>query len=179
MIPFFKNKISDVTSVPAFDLKALFGSLTAPSNSAVVPGISALPDWTVQCSFACDKGNNTTGTYFIQCFCKEVIMDQEFVPIVFLIYHLVLSKRNISNGKIKKVIWICSFSKPHICMLACGYSCLAIRPEILSSSTPYKLLFFHGVRHHAQKKFPTPHCRFQTFSFGKTHSFQSTVKFAG
>lgn len=34
MIPFFKNKISDVTSVPAFALKAVFGSLTAPSNSA-------------------------------------------------------------------------------------------------------------------------------------------------
>ena len=31
---FLKNKISDVTSVPAFSLNAVFGSLTAPKSSA-------------------------------------------------------------------------------------------------------------------------------------------------
>ena len=32
---FFKNKISEVTSVPAFSLKAVFGSLIAPRSSAL------------------------------------------------------------------------------------------------------------------------------------------------
>ena len=32
---FCKNRISDVTSVPAADLNVLFGSLIAPSNSAL------------------------------------------------------------------------------------------------------------------------------------------------
>ena len=32
---FWKNKISEVTSVPAFALNAVFGSLTAPNRSAL------------------------------------------------------------------------------------------------------------------------------------------------
>ncbi len=32
---FFKNRISEVTSVPAFSLNAVFGSLTAPNSSAL------------------------------------------------------------------------------------------------------------------------------------------------
>ena len=39
-------------------------------------------------------------------------MDQEVVFIVFLICHLVLTKRNITNGNIKKIIRKCRFLIP-------------------------------------------------------------------
>ena len=57
-------------------------------------------------SLACDKGNHATGTDFIQCLCKEIIMDQEVILIILLICHLILSEWHITHCHIKKVIRI-------------------------------------------------------------------------
>ena len=49
-------------------------------------------------------GDDTAGTDEIQRFSDEVIMDQEVVPIVSGVRHLILPKRHISDHGIKKAV---------------------------------------------------------------------------
>ena len=55
------------------------------------------------------KGNYATGTYLIQSFCEEVIVDVEAQLVISAVIYLVLTERNVANGKVIEITTISCF----------------------------------------------------------------------
>ena len=95
-------------------------------------------------------------------------MDQEIIPVIRLICHLILAKRNISHHYIKKIIGMVGFLKSSdldICFwvkLFCNPSCQAVKLH------PIQAAFLHRFRQHS-KKVSRSHRRLQNISFFKPH----------
>ena len=55
------------------------------------------------------KGNHAAGTYLIQSFCEEVIVDVEAQLVICTVIYLVLTERNVADGKIIEITTISCF----------------------------------------------------------------------
>ena len=55
-------------------------------------------------SLGSDKGHYAAAADFIQCFRKEIIVDQEFLGVVTAVIDLKIAKRHIADNDIKMVI---------------------------------------------------------------------------
>ena len=125
-------------------------------------------------SLACDKSYHPSGPYFVQRLCKEIVMDQEIVPVISLVCHLVLSERHVSDGCIKEIVGIIRFFKTrdlHISLrvkLSCDPSGDTVQLH------PVKAAFRHRIRQHA-KEISDAHGRLQNIAPGKSHLFHGFV----
>lgn len=108
--------MSEVTSVLAFLAKALLGKRIAPSRVGL-----AAPDTRAQrgsfypCAFGGDEGNDASGMYFIQRFCKKVIVDQKIVFVIARARTACSCRRARCRWQVKGVIRRSTCSKPSIC----------------------------------------------------------------
>ena len=55
-------------------------------------------------AFGCDECHDTARTHLVQCFCKEIIVNQKILTTVPLVNHLEISERHIAEDDIKMIV---------------------------------------------------------------------------
>ena len=121
-----------------------------------------------------NKGNHAARADLIYSFCEKVIMNQEALTVIPLIHHLIVSKRNITDGEIKETI-------REICPLKPTDSDIGLWVELLGN-TPgdavqlhtEQLAFRHTLRQQPEEIAHTAG-RLQDFSGFKAHTLHSFI----
>ena len=128
----------------------------------------------IQCSFACNKGNDTSGTHLVKRFGEKEVMNEEVVPVIPLILHLELSERDIADCNIKETVRVCGVFKPCdrdillLIQLLCNTTGDAVKLHTV------KTRFAHALRHKSHKVSDAAR-RFQNVAAGKAHIFKCFV----
>ena len=105
----------------------------------------------IQCSFACNKGNDTSGAHLVKRFGEKEIMNEEVVPVIPLILHLELSERDISDCNIKETVRVCGIFKSRdrnilpLIQLLCNTTGDAVKLHTVKTG------FTHALRHKSHK----------------------------
>ena len=58
----------------------------------------------IQCAFGRDKGNDAVRLYFIQCFHKEIVVDQQIILVVPLVMQFIVPKWDVADSEVKGVV---------------------------------------------------------------------------
>ena len=58
-----------------------------------------------------DESDNAACPHLVDGLCKEVIVNQQVVPVIGAVTHPVVAKRHISNGKVKDAVRVLRFFK--------------------------------------------------------------------
>ena len=122
---------------------------------------------------ACDECHDTARTHLIECLGKEVIVDGEAELVILRIADLILTERNIADGKVEKVFSVCRLKACHGNIgigikLLCNAACDAVQFHAV------ELTVGHFGRQHTEE-IADAHGRFQDITGGKAHSANRVI----
>ncbi len=114
-----------------------------------VPAHTGIPF--VHGSLAGDKSNQAARPHFVQGFCKEIVVDQELVLVIFPVGQLILPKRDVANCQIKEIIGEIDFFKTIDRNLCIGIKLFGDPPRDVVQLYAVQFGFIHAVRNQAKK----------------------------
>ena len=128
----------------------------------------------IQRPFARNKSNDTSRAHLVKCFGEKEVMNEEVVPVIPLILHLELPKRDIADCDIKETVRVCGVFKSRdrdilfLIQLLCNTTGDAVKLHTVKTG------FTHALRNKSHKVSDAAG-RFQNVAAGKAHIFKCFV----
>ena len=128
----------------------------------------------IQRPFACNKGNDTSGTHLVKRFGEKIIVNEKVVPVIPLILHLELPERDIADCDIEETVRVCGVFKSRdrdillLIQLLCDTTGDAVKLHTVKAG------FAHAIRHKSHKVSDAAGW-FKNVAAGKAHIFKRFV----
>ena len=124
-----------------------------------------------------DKGDDTACPHLVDGLGKEVIVDQQVVPVIGPVTHPVVAKRHISDGKVKNAIRVLRFLKAVDLDAGIGIELAGDTPGDAVQLHAVQLAFAHALREHPEE---VAHAagRFQNVAAVKAHLLHGLINSA-